>query len=108
MPATNHEDTHRDTPVADSAALSRILREIRLVELLDAATAKAYRRYGANALIIDRSTGPDAADITAVLGGYGKVDLWDLDPLLWDEANWAAVRYVPVGDVTEIQHKDVA
>jgi hypothetical protein len=112
MAGTHYGDDTREAPVADTAALTRIVREIRLLEMLDGATKKAHDRFGADRLVVDRTIGPDSAEITAVFhaasGGHGGVDLWDLDPLLWDEANWAAIRYVPVGDVTEIRFRDVA
>lgn len=85
------------TPIEEG--LNRIAAEIRLLEILDEVALKALISFDAVHLIIDR-TGPDAANITAVLADGAKADLWELDPLMWDEANEAAVRYYPQGEVT--------
>ena len=84
-------------------AVNRIAREIRLMGQLELAAIRAKQRYGASCLIVDRSENLDSADIKAVLGETGLVDLWDIDPILWDDANWAAMRFVPDGHVSIVQ-----
>jgi hypothetical protein len=89
-----------DQDLTIEAAVSRIAREIQLMGLLDAAADRAYHRYGATCLIVDRTANHQSADIKAVIGERDLVDLWDLDPILWDDANWAAIRFVPAGQVS--------
>lgn len=82
--------------------LNRIAREIRLMGQLELTADRAREHYAATCLIIDRSEGHDCADIKVVLAETGLVDLWDLDPILWDDANWAATRFVPEGQVSVV------
>lgn len=88
-----------------TAALSRIVVEIRLLEMLDEACQEVADRFGAAGLIIDRTLGPDLADAHALLDDGSMLDLWDLDPLLWDEVRWAALRYVAEGELTVIRRR---
>ena len=37
-----------------------------------------------------------------MLGDIVEIDLWHLDPLLWDEANAAAMKFVPEGQTSTI------
>lgn len=87
---------------AFEAAAVRILREMRLMRLLGTSADHAHQRYGASCLIVDRTANLDSADIKAEIGHIASVDLWDLDPILWDEANSAAMQVVPAGEVSRI------
>jgi hypothetical protein len=73
---------------------------MRLLLVLETTAEHARERYGATRLIVDRTARADSADIRALIGSDGLVDLWDIDPLLWDDANWAAMRYLPPGHVS--------
>jgi hypothetical protein len=77
---------------------------MRLLLMLETAAEQARARYGATRLVVDRTVHDDSADIKALLADSDAdsdlVDLWDLDPLLWDDANWAAMRYLPPGHVS--------
>lgn len=98
------------TPAADlDPASVRVLRELQLVGLLEDVATVAAGRYGVTQLVVDRGQEPDAAHITAVVGDLTGtadvryVDLWELDPMLWDDANWAAVRLFPFGDFSVVR-----
>lgn len=86
----------------EDTAISAIAWELQLLSLLETAAGRVADRYGATALIIDRMAELDSADIRVVIGGLGAVDLWDLDPVLWDDANWAAVRFVAAGQLSVV------
>lgn len=88
-----------------TAALCRIAYEIRLLEMLDEACQEVADRFGADGLIIDRTLGRDLADVHALFEDGTLLDLWDLDPLLWDEVRWAALRYVPDGEITVLRSR---
>jgi hypothetical protein len=91
-----------DADPAFEAAAVRILREMRLMRLLGTSADRAHQRYGASCLIVDRSANLDSAEIKAEIGHIAAVDLWDLDPILWDEANAAAMQVVPAGETSRI------
>lgn len=77
--------------------------------LLETAAYVACSRFGASHLIIDRSAGGDSCLVTLAFDTETSADLWDLDPLLWDDAQWAALRAVGPGEVRSIKpvlHKD--
>lgn len=86
-------------PVGVSPGLVRLARDLQLMGLLEDVAACARRKYGVSRLVIDRAVDGPTAHITAVIGELDVVDLWRLDPLLWDDANWAATRLVPEGEV---------
>jgi hypothetical protein len=62
--------------------------------LLETVAYLACEKYDATHLVVDRS-----GELTHVLVHVegDLVDLWMLDPLLWDDAHWAAVRLVSAG-----------
>ncbi len=94
----------RDTTGLDlDPASVRLLRELQLAGLLEDVATIVGRRHGVTHLIVDRGSDPDAAHISAVVDGLDLVDLWDLDPMLWDDANWAAVRLLPFGELTIVR-----
>lgn len=99
----NNPTRGTDEDPAIEAGLRRIAREIELMGLLEAVALRASELFGATQLIVERSENLESADIKAVIGETDLVDLWDLDPMLWDDANWAAVRFVPVGEVTIVR-----
>ena len=72
------------------------------MRLLGDAADRAYQRYGVTYLTIDRTKGLDSAEIRAMIGDIVEIDLWHLDPLLWDETNAAAVEFVPEGQTSTI------
>lgn len=77
--------------------------------MLETAAYVACSRFGASHLIIDRSAGGDSCLVTLAFDTETSADLWDLDPLLWDDAQWAALRAVGPGEVRSIKpvlHKD--
>jgi hypothetical protein len=84
------------------ATLLRLVQEIKQVGLLDEVAMKALLCFDAISLIVDR-TGPDSAEIQVLLADGSKRDLWDLDPLMWDEANSAAMTCVPQGEKTFVR-----
>ena len=75
---------------------------VELQRLIESVAYCAHQWYGAAYLIVDRCADPLVTDVMAYLGsdcGTGRlVDLWDLNPLLWDDAHWAAQRLVFVGE----------
>jgi hypothetical protein len=84
------------------ATLLRLVQEIKQVGLLDEVAMKALLCFDAISLIVDR-TGPDSAEIQVLMSDGTKRDLWDLDPLMWDEANSAAMTCVPQGEKTFVR-----
>ena len=84
------------------AAAQRIIREMRLMRLLADTADLAYQRYGVTYLTVDRTKSLDSAEIRAMIGDIVEIDLWHLDPLLWDEANAAAMQFVPEGQTSTI------
>jgi hypothetical protein len=88
--------------LALEAAAQRIIREMRLMRLLGDAADLAYQRYGVTFLTIDRTRKQDSCEIRAMIGDIVEIDLWHLDPLLWDEANAAAMKFVPEGQTSTI------
>lgn len=92
-----------------AAAAVRIVREMELMRLLEAAAHRTRESYGATHLVVDRATDPETADIKAAIDGVGLVDLWDLNPILWGDAHWAAMRFVPAGQISivgPLPHRD--
>jgi len=71
--------------------------EVELRRLLESVAYCTLRWYGATYLVIDRTDEPDSADIRAYFGSGRLIDLWELNPLLWDDAHWAALRVVAAG-----------
>jgi hypothetical protein len=68
-----------------------------LDRLLQTAAYLACQRFDAQHLVVDRT-----GELTHVLlkvAGSDLVDLWTLDPLLWDDAHWAATRAVAAGEL---------
>ena len=47
---------------------------------------------------MDRTGNAQTADIKACIDGGRLVDLWDLNPILWDDVHWAAIRQFAVGE----------
>lgn len=84
------------------AALLRLVQEIKQVGILEEVALKALLCFDAVSLIIDR-TGIGSAHIDALLADGTKKDLWALDPLMWDEANAAALLHVPQGEKTFVR-----
>lgn len=89
-----------DTALA--AAAVRISVEMELLGILETSAACLRERYGATGLIVDRTIDDTAADITVVIGEAGLADLWDLDPVLWGDVNYASVRYLPADEVSYV------
>jgi hypothetical protein len=84
-------------------------RMAELTRLLETAAHYAHEWYGATYLLVDRTTNPDTADVKVLIEGTRLVDLWDLNPILWDDAHWAAIRAVEVGQVSIVRpvlHRD--
>jgi len=75
-----------------------------LAALLETAAYYAAQWYGARALLIER-TGASAVGTTilVIAADGASTDLWQLDPLLWDDAHWAAQRLVFVGQARVFQ-----
>jgi hypothetical protein len=73
-------------------------RELELRRLLETTAHFAAQWHGADFLLIDRTGNPATAGVLAHLADGRLVDLWDLNPVLWDDAHWAALRAVAVGD----------
>lgn len=71
-------------------------RTTELSRLLETGAYFAYRWHSATFLVVDRTSSPLTADIKAYLVGR-LVDLWDLNPILWDDVHWAATRLVEPG-----------
>ncbi len=90
-------------PVSVSPGLVRLAREIQLMGLLEDVAMVARKRYGVSRIVVDRAVAGASVHITAVIGEVDLVDLWSLDPLLWDDANWAATRLVPEGEVMVVR-----
>jgi hypothetical protein len=91
-----------DQDLAFEAAATRILLELRLMRLLGDAADRAFERYGATHITIDRTKSQDSAEVRAMIGDIVEIDLWNLDPLLWDEANDAGMQFVPAGQTSTI------
>jgi hypothetical protein len=75
--------------------------------LLQTASYIACTKYGGTHLIIDRSG--DLTDVLIAVDDATPLDLWDLDPILWDDAHWAGSRSVPAGtrrSVSPVLHKN--
>jgi hypothetical protein len=84
------------------ATLLRLVQEIKQFGLLDEIAMKALLSFDAISLIVDR-TSDGTADIQVLLASGARRDLWDLDPLMWDEANSAAMTCVPQGEKTFVR-----
>lgn len=94
---------------ADTRSDVERARDRELTHLLETAAHFAGQWHGATFLLIDRTGNPATADIKAHLADGRLVDLWDLNPVLWDDAHWAAVRAVPVGSASVVRpalHRD--
>lgn len=75
--------------------------------LLETASYIACAKYAGTHLIVDRSN--DVTDVLLALEHAAPVDLWELDPILWDDAHWAGSRAVPPGtarSIAPVLHKD--
>lgn len=98
-----------DQGLDPTPGVAQLAREIDLVQLLETGAHRARRWYGAAYLIVDRTGNPATADIKGVIDGSRLVDLWDLDPMLWDDVHWAAIRSIEPGEIRTIQpalHRD--
>jgi len=96
MDRQQHTDAGIAADHAFAAAAARIAREIELYCRLEAVADAAAEIWGATHLSVETIDG--GADVLAIFGDEESViDLWDLDPLLWDEANRAAMEFFPVG-----------
>ena len=84
-------------------ALARDQRTLELTKLIETATYFAHRWYGATSVLVTRTGNPETASLQAIMRNSTMVDLWDLDPVLWDDAHWAALRFVPVGGMAVFQ-----
>ena len=71
-------------------------RTTELSRLIETGAYFAYLWHSASFLVVDRASNPLTADIKAYLVGR-LVDLWDLNPILWDDVHWAATRLVEPG-----------
>lgn len=92
-----------------SPAAARLARLVELTRLLETVAHLAASRHGALYLLVDRSGSADTVDIKALVDDDRLVDLWHLNPLLWDDAHWAAVRLLEVGEVRIVRprlHQD--
>ncbi len=81
-----------------SARAARLARLVELTSVLHAAARCAAERHGAAYLLVDRTAG-DTPDIRVLVEHDRLVDLWQLDPLLWDDVHRAAVALVEPGEV---------
>jgi hypothetical protein len=97
-----------ENDVALEAAAARIIGEMRLMRALGDAADRAHERYGCTQLRLDRSRSEDSVEIRAMIGDIVEIDLWHLDPLLWDETNAAAMQFVPEGQTSTVYpaHRD--
>ena len=90
------------TRSSDAGALGAVhapdAHTVELQRLIESVAHCAREWYGAAYLIVDRCADPQVVDVQAYLGDGRLVDLWDLNPLLWDDAHWAAQRLVLVGE----------
>lgn len=83
-------------------------RTTALSRLIETGAYFAYVWHTATFLVVDRTSNPLTADIKAYLVGR-LVDLWDLNPILWDDVHWAAMRLVEPGTsliVQPVLHQD--
>lgn len=71
--------------------------------LLETAAYVACHRFGATHLVVDRSAGGDSCLVRLAFDAEASADLWELDPLLWDDAQWAALRTVRVGEIRAVR-----
>ena len=93
-------DMTRSSDAGAPAALRALdAHTVELRRLIESVAYCACQWYGAAYLIVDRCADPLVTDVKACLGSDRVVDLWDLNPLLWDDAHWAGQRLVPVGHV---------
>jgi hypothetical protein len=70
-------------------------RTSELDRLLETVTYIACEKYAAQHLVIDRSG--ELTNVMLRTASSELIDLWTVDPLLWDDAHWAATRSVPAG-----------
>jgi hypothetical protein len=95
MTAFVTEVAPRTTDVLDA----RAARDAELRKLLETAAHFAHKWYESDYLLVDRTAADGALHIRACVAGDRLVDLWELNFMLWDEANWAATRLVAAGAV---------
>lgn len=89
---------------AMDAAMLRLVQEIKLVGILDEVAMKALLCFDAISIVVDR-TGEGSADIQVQRADGSHQDLWELDPLMWDEANTAAESCIAQGEKTVVRPK---
>ena len=92
----------------ESAPADPATRDSELVRLLETGAYLAQKWYGGKFLIVDRISEPRTADINVCLPER-LVDLWDINPILWDDMHWAAIRLIPPGGSTIVRpilHRD--
>lgn len=93
----------RDGGPGLSAAAARLARLVELTRLLQTTARVSAEKHDAAYLLVDRTGDPESAEVKALLPGDRLVDLWELDPLLWDDANWAAVRLLEAGEARVVR-----
>ena len=98
---TEFADSTVLAPFEAMLALEAHRAEMR--RLLESVAYCAAQRHQAAYLVVDCSDGADVADIRAYLGDGRLVDLWELDPMLWDDAHWATSRLLPIGTIEVVR-----
>ena len=89
-------------PESDDAPADLATRDAELARLLETGAYLAQKWYGGKFLIVDRVSEPLTADIKMCLPER-LVDLWDINPILWDDMHWAAIRLITPGTSTVVQ-----
>jgi hypothetical protein len=92
-----------------TAQTAATAREFELTRLLETGAHFAREWHAVQFLLVDRTGNDATADIKACLAGGRLVDLWDLNPILWDDVHWAAIRLFEAGQsgvVRPVLHRD--
>ena len=92
-----------------STESAETVRALELTRLLESGAYFARKWHGAEYLLVDRTGNTATADIKACLDGGRLVDLWDLNPILWDDVHWAAIRRFAVAEsavLRPVLHRD--
>jgi hypothetical protein len=98
----------RETMRAELVSNVNRVRADELRRLLETASFFAQLWHGASFLLVDRTQDPAVTHISACIDGT-MTDLWELNPILWDDAAWAGARLVDNGQwmmVKPVLHRD--
>ena len=81
---------------------------LELTRLLETGAYFAQKWHAGRFVVIDRTGDAETADIRVCLAER-LVDLWEINPVLWDDMHWAALRLVRPGSthiVYPVLHRD--